>query len=112
METRFDTYLNPASYYGSLFGVHDRWMYDATYIKLRQLRLGYTLPNSLLSKTPFKKVDLSVIGNNLLLLYTKVPGIDPSEIEGRGSLTSAYRAIEGGQLPPARTIGLNVKINF
>jgi hypothetical protein len=65
-----------------------------------------------LSKTTFKKVDLSIIGNNLLLLYTKVPGIDPSEIEGQGTLTSAYRAIEGGQLPPARTIGLNVKINF
>lgn len=107
-----DTYIEASSYYGSLFGVHDRWMYDATYIKLRQVRLGYTLPNSLLAKTPFKKVDLSVIGNNLLLLYTKVPGIDPSEIEGRGTLTSSYRAIEGGQLPPARTIGLNVKINF
>jgi len=107
-----DTYVEAPSYFGSLFGVHDRWMYDATYVKLRQVRLGYTVPADILENTPFKRVDLSIIGNNLLLLYTKVPGIDPSEIEGRGSLTSSYRAIEGGQLPPARTIGLNVKINF
>ena len=107
-----DTYVEAQTYFGGLFGAHDAWLYDATYIKLRQVRLGYTLPNSLLSKTPFKKVDLSIIGNNLLLLYSDVPGLDPSEIEGSGSLTSPYRAVEGGQLPPARTLGLNVKINF
>lgn len=107
-----DTYVEAPTYFGRLFGAHDRWLYDSTYIKLRQLRLGYSLPSDMLDTTPFKSVDVSLIGNNLLLLYSKVPGLDPSEIEGRGSLTSPYRAVEGGQLPPARTLGLNVKINF
>ncbi|MEJ6623180.1 MAG: SusC/RagA family TonB-linked outer membrane protein [Flavobacteriaceae bacterium] len=107
-----DTYREASTYFGGLFGAHDAWLYDATYIKLRQVRLGYTLPNALLSKTPFKKVDLSIIGNNLLLLYSDVPGLDPSEIEGSGTFSSPYRAVEGGQLPPARTLGLNIKINF
>ena len=107
-----DTYVEAQTYFGRLFGAHDKWLYDSTYIKLRQLRLGYTIPNTVLDNTPFKRIDVSVIGNNLLLLYSNVPGLDPSEIEGSGSLTSPYRAVEGGQLPPARTIGLNVKINF
>jgi TonB-linked SusC/RagA family outer membrane protein len=107
-----DTYVEAQTYFGRLFGAHDKWLYDSTYVKLRQVRLGYTLPSSVLDNTPFKRVDLSLIGNNLLLLYSKVPGLDPSEIEGQGSLTSPYRAVEGGQLPPARTLGLNVKINF
>ena len=107
-----DTYVEAQEYFGGLFGIHDAWLYDASYIKLRQLRIGYTLPKQLIANTPFKTVDVSVIGNNLFLLYSKVDGLDPSEIEGQGSLTSPYRAVEGGQLPPARSIGLNVKINF
>ena len=107
-----DIYREASAYFGGLFGAHDAYIYDATYIKLRQVRLGYSLPTSILTNTPFKKVDLSIIGNNLLLLYSDVPGLDPSEIEARGSLTSPYRAVEGGQLPPARTLGLNIKINF
>jgi hypothetical protein len=107
-----DIYREASAYFGGLFGAHDAYIYDATYVKLRQVRLGYSLPTSILTNTPFKKVDLSIIGNNLLLLYSDVPGLDPSEIEASGSLTSPYRAVEGGQLPPARTLGLNIKINF
>ena len=69
----------------------------------------------MIANTPFTGVDISLIGNNLLLLYSKVGhggGLDPSEIEGSGSIAGSFRHVEGGQLPPARTIGLNVKLNF
>jgi hypothetical protein len=49
-----------------------------------------------------------------LLLYSNIPhgGLDPSEIEGSGSIATGYRNVEGGQLPPSRTIGLNVSLTF
>lgn len=110
-----DIYMDAAEWGGSYFGVHDEWLYDASYIKLRQMRLGYRLPESLLESTPFKNVDVSLFGNNLLLLYSNIGhggGLDPSEIEGSGSIAGVYRQAEGGQLPPSRTIGLNIKLNF
>ena len=110
-----DVYMESQTWGGSYFGVHDEWLYDATYLKLRQMRIGYQLPQEMIDNTPFTGVDISLIGNNLLLLYSKVGhggGLDPSEIEGSGSIAGSFRHVEGGQLPPARTIGLNVKLNF
>ena len=100
--------------YFALWGAHDPWLYDASYIKLRQLRLGYAIPNAMLEGTFIKSADVSILGNNLLLLYSNIPqgGLDPSEIEGSGSIAGEFRSVEGGQLPPSRSIGLNVKLNF
>jgi hypothetical protein len=99
---------------GRYFGAHDEWLYDASYLKLRQLRLGYSVPTALLEGTFIRNADVSILGNNLLLLYSNIKhgGLDPSEIEGSGSIAGQYRQAEGGQLPPSRSIGLNVKLNF
>jgi len=48
------------------------------------------------------------------LLYSNIKhgGLDPSEIEGNGVIAGEFRQVEGGQLPPSRSVGLNVKLNF
>ncbi|MDG1823890.1 MAG: SusC/RagA family TonB-linked outer membrane protein [Flavobacteriaceae bacterium] len=109
-----DIYMESQSWGGRYFGTHDEWLYDASYLKLRQLRLGYSLPSKFLESSFINNVDVSIIGNNLLLLYSNIKhgGLDPSEIEGTGSIAGEYRQAEGGQLPPTRSIGLNVKLNF
>jgi hypothetical protein len=78
------------------------------------MRIGYNFPTDLIENTPFEAINVSLIGNNLLLLYSNIPegGLDPSEIEGSGSIASGYRNVEGGQLPPSRTFGLNVSLKF
>jgi hypothetical protein len=83
-------------------------------VKLRTARLGYNFPKTALDSTPFDSVNVSLVGNNLLLLYSNIPegGLDPSEIEGSGSIASGLRNVEGGQLPPSRTIGINVSLTF
>ena len=110
-----DVYQSASThFYTNYFGNHPNWLYDASYVKLRTLRIGYDFPKSMLENTNFSDINISVIGNNLLLLYSNIPegGLDPSEIEGSGSLASSYRSQEGGQLPPARTIGLNLSLKF
>ena len=110
-----DTYMSASFYYYiHYFGNHEHWLYDASYVKLRTARLGYNFPKTALDSTPFDSVNVSLVGNNLLLLYSNIPegGLDPSEIEGSGSIASGLRNVEGGQLPPSRTIGINVSLTF
>ena len=92
----------------NLRNVHEEYVNDATYVKLRTLSLGYTIPENVTKKTPFKSIDLGIFANNVWLIYSSVDGVDPSETEGR----SGINWIENGQLPSARTIGMNAKFTF
>jgi hypothetical protein len=96
---------NKAAYSNS---VAEGSIFDASFIKLREVRLGYTLPNTLLGKLPFRDVNVSVIGRNLALLYSKVPHVDP---ETAFSNTNV-QGLEFGQLPSARSIGFNVSFKI
>ncbi|MCH3880841.1 MULTISPECIES: SusC/RagA family TonB-linked outer membrane protein [Tenacibaculum] len=103
-------HVDASSYWPSLFALHERWLYDASYIKLRQLSLGYTLSSKHFENTPIEDITLNAFANNLWLIYSDVKGIDPSEIEN--SSAGGYRWEEGGQAPSARTFGMNIKIRF
>lgn len=54
----------------------DRFMYDASFLRLRTVVLSYTLPQSITSKLKLNNVRVFVSGQNLLL-FTKYPGWDP-----------------------------------
>ena len=91
-------------------------VFDASYVKLRQLSISYTLPNKWFSKWGIKDVRTSIFGNNLWLLYA-TDEIDPSEIENvsgtnLGRNGNGYRWQEGAQFPSQRTIGLNLSLTF
>ncbi|MBP6358596.1 MAG: SusC/RagA family TonB-linked outer membrane protein [Sediminibacterium sp.] len=80
---------------------------DASFIKLREVRLGYSIPASVLKKMPFaKSANFGVILQNAWLIWatTKQWGIDPSELE------VFYR--EGGQLSSTRQLGVNLRVTF
>jgi len=100
--------VSAATYWGRLFALHERWMYDASYIKLRTVRVDYDLPAALLDKTPFKKLNVGIFANNVWLIDSAIPGLDPSEIETRNGVNWT----EGGQLPNVRTVGFNVRMTF
>lgn len=82
-------------------------IFDGTYIKLRQVQLGYRLPNSLFGNLPFRDVTVSVVGRNLGLLYATIPHIDPETSFSSGN---GNQGLEFGQIPTNRSIGFN--INF
>ena len=84
-------------------------VYDASYIKLRELNLGYSLPTEVVKKSGLQSVRLSVVARNLWYLYRNTPiGIDPEAQANSGN----GRGIEYGAPLPTFNYGLNININF
>jgi TonB-linked SusC/RagA family outer membrane protein len=81
-------------------------VFDATYVKLREIRLGYTFKN--LADFPIKGINISVVGRNLALLYSTIPHVDPETSFTSGNV----QGFEFGQLPSARSFGFNINLKF
>ena len=84
-------------------------VFDASYVKLRQVLLGYDLPTTLFKGNVFQKATIALVGRNLAILYKKVPHIDP---ESAFSSDNGEQGQEFGQLPSTRSIGVNLNFKF
>jgi TonB-linked SusC/RagA family outer membrane protein len=84
-------------------------VFDASYVKLRQVIFGYSLPKEWLKGSFIQDLKFSVVGRNLALLYSKTPHIDP---ESAFSNSNGEQGQEFGQLPSARSYGFNVNLKF
>lgn len=82
---------------------------DGSFIKLRQLTLGYDFSASALRRTPFSAISVDLVARNLLTLLKYTKNIDP-ESEFASSLE--YAGIEGGSLPSTRSYGININFKF
>lgn len=70
-------YVDAKDMYESYLGnVWEYWTYDASYIKLREVSIGYSIPKKMFKKLPFQKASFSLIGQNLWLMYSKVKGLN------------------------------------
>ena len=102
-------WLNPQVY--GFDGLQDqrRFVYDASYVKLREVTLGYNIPHRLIKKIKIKNAKISVVGRNLWTIYRNTPqGIDPES----GTTSGNGQGIEYGSFLPTRTLGVNVKLVF
>jgi hypothetical protein len=95
-------------FYNQGYIIHAADQYDASFIKLREMRLDYNLPASLTSGLPFSNISIGVYGRNLAILMSNVSHIDPEV----ATSSSNIQGFEGGQLPAERTIGFNLKFNL
>ncbi len=84
-------------------------VFDASYVKLRQVMLSYKLPKKLIEKTLFTDINFSLVGRNLLILHKNAPHIDP---ESSFSDDNGNQGQEFGQLPSARSIGFNLQLKL
>ena len=82
-------------------------VFDADYVKLREITLGYDLPTKWLG--PFKGITLSLYARNLFTWNLAWKGMDP-EMASYGS--GNIQAIEGASLPSTRSYGMNVKFKI
>ena len=102
-----DTYIAARRHYYTN-GQRDtrNYLLSASYLKLREVRLGYSVPKKFLGNMPISNVNIGAIVNNAWLISApaKKFGMDPSELEGFGN--------EGGQLSSTRSIGLNLRVGF
>lgn len=84
--------------------------FDASYLKLREMRLEYNLPKSLLAKTKFLNgASVALYGRDLAML-TDFPIFDPETAALNGS--TIMPGVEIGQMPSTRTFGANVTLQF
>lgn len=84
-------------------------MYDASFVKLRELQIGFNFPTTLLSKTPFRAATLSFVGRNLAL-WSNVPHVDPEVMSYTGG--TALPGIEYMSIPSSRSYGVNLSLKF
>jgi len=90
--------------------VSEASIFDASFIKLREVAISYSLPRSVLENLPFSRVQFGIEGRNLALLHAHVPHIDPeASLFGSGS---AGFGIERNVVPSTRSIGFNIKLGF
>lgn len=83
-------------------------VYDGSFIKLREISLGYTLPKNCLNKAGMMDVTISVVGRNLAYLLKNVPHIDPDQAIS----TSNIQGLEGATTPSTRSFGINLNLKF
>ncbi len=104
-----DIYIDPQTYWQSLLtNTAEPFIYDASYIKLRELSISWSLPRKWLRKTPLESVSVSAFGRNLWLIYSNLDNIDPES-----SYTSGNGAgLEYGSLPARRTWGFGINVKF
>ena len=84
-------------------------MYDASYIYLREVRLGYNLPRAWAARIRADNLRLSLYGRNLWLIKSNAPNVDPSSIINSDS---NIQGLEGGALPSVRSLGVNLNVGF
>jgi len=109
--TQNTTYAFAGAYGGDQYSDRSpmaRYIYDASYVKLREISLSYTLPTSLLENTLFNKVVVSAIGRNLWIIHKNTPGFDPETGQSSGNT----QGIANCSYPTTRTYGFNVTLGF
>lgn len=83
-----------------------RFVQDASFIKLRQIMLGYTLPAKMFNNK-IQGLNVSLVARNLAILMKKTDNIDPES-----SYNATFPGLELGGVPPVRTFGFNLNVKF
>ncbi|MFM7021236.1 MAG: SusC/RagA family TonB-linked outer membrane protein [Aquirufa sp.] len=95
--------------FGYAYNPAAAFVYDASYIKLREANIVYSVPSSIVRKLGgVKGVDLSLFGRNLWIIQKFVPYSDPEENLSSGNI----QGYQSGAYPTTRSIGFNVKLLF
>lgn len=104
-----DIYVSPEQYWRSaVSSIGELNVYDASYVKLRDLSIGYTIPRRFLGNVPVESLTISAVGRNLFILYKEVPNIDPES-----SYNNSFgQGLEYGSLPSRRHFGFNLNARF
>jgi hypothetical protein len=84
-------------------------LFDATFVKLREIKLGYSIPNSSLGNFPIQNISIALVGRNLAL-WTNQDYFDPEALTYEGA--SVVPGVEEMAYPSTRSIGFNLSFNF
>lgn len=99
------TYANPWGYVRTPQAAH---VYDASFVKLREVSMSYNVPTKIASSLKVDKIIVSVIGRNLWIIHKNVPYADPEAGLSAGNI----QGNQSGSYPSLREIGANIKFEF
>jgi hypothetical protein len=105
--TPVDMYIDAQTYFHQFYNaqIAEPFIHSLTFIKLREISLGYQIPVQKLNlERIVKGASVSLVARNPWLLYRETESFDPSEISGVFG--------EDGQFPGTRSLGFNLKLNF
>lgn len=84
------------------------FVYDASFVKLREVSISYNIPSTWLQRTFIKSVTVSAVGSNLWIIHKNLPYADPEA----GLSAGNAQGYSIGSLPSLREFGFNLKLNF
>jgi hypothetical protein len=85
-----------------------RFVYDASYVKLRDVSLTYNFSKILMDKTPFRGASLTFVGSNLWIISKNLPYADPEASMGSGNI----QGYQTGVMPMTNNYGFTVNLQF
>jgi TonB-linked SusC/RagA family outer membrane protein len=93
---------------GYRYNPNSRFVYDASYIKLRELSLTYNIPAKSLAKSFLTGANFSLVGSNLWIIKKNLPYADPESGLSSGNL----QGYQCGVLPTTKIMGFNIELKF
>jgi len=84
------------------------FVYDASFVKLRQVSLSYALPSAALKKCFITGITITAVASNVWIIFKNMPHADPESGLGAGNL----QGYSTGSLPSTRDFSLNLKFTF
>jgi TonB-linked SusC/RagA family outer membrane protein len=101
-----------ADYVGAGFGVevepNKKFIYDASYVKLREVGFTYNVPTRFLDKMMTKSLSFSLLGNNLWIIHKNLPYADPEA----GTSSGNVQGFQSGVMPTTKVYSFNIKATF
>ena len=107
-KTPNDVKAEAMKYYMAVAGITEEFVYDASFVKLRELSFGYTFPQKWVKKLGLTSLSLAVVGRNLWNIYDDVPLVDPEAMLNIGN----GQGFESYGMPATRSIGFNLNVKF
>ncbi|CAM4061494.1 TonB-linked outer membrane protein, SusC/RagA family [Pedobacter westerhofensis] len=104
--SRFIPVSGLQSYYDNYKSYTDLFVYDAGFVKLRQVILSYALPVKKIAA--LQSASISLVARNLLTLFKQTDNFDPEQ----SYTNSSSQGFESIGLPRTRTVGLNLMVKF
>jgi hypothetical protein len=104
-----NTTIVPAqSYYKGFTNVDEAFVYSASYVKLREVKIGYTFPSQWVKGIGLQSATVSLVARNLWIIHKNVPNIDPETAFNTGNA----QGLEDLTLPTVRNLGFNINLKF
>jgi hypothetical protein len=100
--------VDPQKYWDRMTRIHEAFVYDASYIRLRKIALSWNVAGKLVKSASIRQLTITLFANNVIYLMKRTKNISPESSFGTGNSVG----IEMFSQPELRNFGMNLKVSF